>query len=262
MQESALHRMPAPPAAAMPPPDSPSLPSEEQARADLYALCARLLLAPPDEPLLDALAAADPPVPQRPGHPLEQAWERLATGAALVGAAGVRDEFGALFTGIGTPLLNPYGSLYLAGFLMEKPLARLRNDLAALGLARAPGSGELEDHLGALCETMRVLVAGVPGSLPPQPVARQKRFFDAHLAPWYERCLQDIRDADGANFYRLVAGFVQAFLDLEAQAFAIEANGIADDDPAAETAPTAARCADQGDHANHLSYTNRPEPIR
>jgi TorA maturation chaperone TorD len=132
----------------------------------------------------------------------------------------VRGEFSALFEGIGNPLLNPNGSWYLTGHLNDVPLASLREDMARLGLARAPGVGDFEDHLGALCETMRVLVAGAPG-FQRRPLGVQKQFFEAHLRPWYAACLADIAGAGPANFYRVVARVVDAFLSIEAQAFAV-----------------------------------------
>ena len=54
-----------------------------------------------------------------------------------------------------------HGSWYLTGFLMEKPLAVLRDDLTALGLARRDSCGEPEDHLAALCDVMRALLIDV-----------------------------------------------------------------------------------------------------
>ena len=142
---------------------------EDQARADLYALAARLLLAPPDAALLADLAAADPILGSQDERPLEEAWEKLVLAAGLMDADAVADEFNALFISLGTPPLNPYGSLYLSGFMNDTPLAQLRTDLAALGLARVAGVAEFEDHLGALCETMRVLV------MRRTPLARQHR---------------------------------------------------------------------------------------
>jgi TorA maturation chaperone TorD len=196
------------------------LSGEDQARTDLYALTARLLLVPPGAALLDDLACADP-IGGGPGATaLDQAWEKLVLAASVIDAAAVTDEFDTLFISTGTPPLNPYGSFYLSGNLNDRPLAALRGDLVRLGLARAPGVGEFEDHLGALCETMRVLVAGGPG-LRRQPLARQRQFFETHIAPWYQRCLADIASAEGANFYRLVAGFAAAFLAVEAEGFAV-----------------------------------------
>lgn len=192
--------------------------AEDQARADLYALLARLLLAEPDDLLLRELAGLQ--VPAFPSRPLDCAWAALAQAAQRLSPDAVRDEYAALFTSIGNPLLNPFGSLYLAGFINEKPLVRLRSDLARLGLARRSGSRELEDHLGALCESMRILIEGA-GNCPPQPLAVQHHFFSTHIAPWYERFLHDMRNAQGANFYRQVADLADAFLEIEAQAFEV-----------------------------------------
>lgn len=194
---------------------------EDQARADLYTLIACLLQAPPDTALLQHLAGADALAAEPPGNPLEQAWEKLVLAASVVEAEAVRAEFNSLFIGIGTPQVNPYACLYLAGFLMEKPLAALRDDLGRLGLARAPGIAETEDHLAALCETMRLLIMGIEAGHR-QPLSVQQAFFATHLAPWYGRCLADIRQASGANFYRLVADLAEAFFDLERQAFDLE----------------------------------------
>lgn len=195
------------------------LSGEDQARADFYGLFAHLLLAPPDAALLAALAAAEP-ISAAGEFALEDAWLKLTQAAGVVDAAAVADEFSAMFISTGTPPLNPYGSFYAAGHLNDAPLADLRHDLARLGLARAPGVGEFEDHLGALCETMRVLIQGGPG-MAPRELAVQKAFFEAHIRPWYAACLADIAGSSDANFYRVVAGVVDAFLVIEAQAFAV-----------------------------------------
>jgi TorA maturation chaperone TorD len=194
---------------------------EDQARSDLYALAARLLLAPPDAALLAGLAAADPILAEGGDHVLSDAWEKLVLAASVMDADAVAEEFDLLFISSGTPAINPYGSLYLSGFMHDTPLAELRADLAVFGIGRVRGAGESEDHLGVLCETMRVLIAGGPG-IPRQPLARQKAFFEARIAPWYARCLNDIKNAGGANFYRLIAAFVAALLAIEAEAFAVE----------------------------------------
>lgn len=201
-------------------PMAPPVTDVDQARADMYALLAALLLRLPSAGLLHALSAADS-LPAAPGHALDAAWENLVAAAGVIDQQAVRDEFDALFISVGTPLLNPYGSRYLTGFMMERPLARLRDDLHALGLARASSVAESEDHLGALCEVMRVLIGGTHGAYP-KPVATQKTFFFTHVAPWYGRCLDDIAAAPPARFYQCVARFAQAFLDLEREAFLID----------------------------------------
>jgi len=197
------------------------LPSEDQARSDLYALAARLLLAPADAALLRGLAAAEPIASTGADHSLADAWEKLTQAASVMDADAADEEFETLFISSGTPALNPYGSLYISGFMNDTPLAELRADLARFGIGRVRGVFESEDHLGALCETMRVLIAGGPG-IRRQPLAQQKAFFEARIAPWYARCLNDMKNAEGANFYRLIAGFVGALLAIEAEAFAVE----------------------------------------
>lgn len=197
------------------------LAAEDQARADLYALAARLLLAPPDGPLLAGLAGAAPIASSGDTHALADAWENLRLASSVMDADAVSEEFDALFISSGTPPLNPYGSLYVAGYMNDTPLAELRADLARFGIGRVRGAFESEDHLGALCETMRVLIAGDAG-IRRQPLAVQKTFFEARIAPWYARCLADMRQAEGANFYRLIAAFVSALLAIEGEAFAVE----------------------------------------
>jgi TorA maturation chaperone TorD len=195
--------------------------AEDQARADLYALIAALLLRPPTTALLSAIAVAPALPGEQSDSALDQTWTALVSAAAATDRLAVEDEFNTLFISVGTPAINPYGSRYLAGFMMEKPLAALRDDLASLGLARARGVTELEDHLGALCEIMRVLVAGT-ADIDASSVQQQKAFFLTHIAPWYSRCLDDMRAADSARFYRCVADFCAAFFAVEFQAFEMD----------------------------------------
>lgn len=179
---------------------------EELGRADVYALLAALLLGP-DAQLIASLAAL--PRNEALQDEPELAWDELLAAAQRCGPQALQ-EYDALFIAAGTPRLNPYQCYYLAGWLMDKPLAALREDLRRLGLARAPGATELEDHLGALCETMRVLIASG------RSAAVQQEFFERHLAGWSARCLQDIATAPGADFYRAVAAVAQTFFEQEA----------------------------------------------
>lgn len=203
------------------------LPQEEQGRANLYGLLARLLLAPPDDALLDSLAGADSIVSADSEQPLDRAWDQLSLAARLIPFEAVREEFSDLFVSATIPRINPYGSLYMAGFLHEKPLAALRTDLAQLGLARRSGVAETEDHLGALCETMRRMIMGGQG-VARQPVERQHEFFEMHIAPWSAICLEHLRQADGARFYPRLADLADAFFDLELAAFDVAEEFAAD----------------------------------
>lgn len=186
----------------------------EHARAGFYSLLAYLLLAPPSAELLRALANADP-IAAEAGD-LADAWENLVLAASIMDADAVREEFDTLFVSTGTPLLNPNASLYLSGFMMDRPLAALRTSLRELGLARQPGVLDLEDHLGSLCETMALLIRTG------RPLATQKAFFDEHIASWADPCLEEMRSAQGANFYQHVASTLGAFIAVEREAFEMD----------------------------------------
>jgi TorA maturation chaperone TorD len=129
----------------------------------------------------------------------------------------IAQEFDALFGGIGKPEVYLYGSHFLSGFLNEKPLARLRTDLAALGLARDDAMSETEDHVACLCEVMRYLIAGDDVAV--ANLTRQRAFFSQHLQPWVARMCGDIEQHPRARFYSALAGLTRAFMDVEAQGF-------------------------------------------
>lgn len=186
---------------------------EETARADLYGLLATLFYAPPTQDLLDTVAAA----PVEGDGALQQAWARLVAACRDTSAEAVREEYESLFIGVGKPDLILYGSWYLSGFMMEKPLAALRNDLAALGLQRDDGMAESEDHIAALCEVMRYLIAS--DDVVHANLDTQKRFFGSHLQPWAGAMCDAIIQHPQAGFYSTVAALAKVFFDVEMQAF-------------------------------------------
>ncbi|MDO8298446.1 molecular chaperone [Lacisediminimonas sp.] len=186
---------------------------EETARADLYGLLATLLYAPPSQALLDTIGSA-----QTQGEGvLERAWAELVGACRTADEETVRAEYEQLFLGTGKPEVILYGSYYLAGFLMEKPLVELRDDLARLGLQRVESMPESEDHLAALCEVMRYLIAS--DDLAHANLDTQKSFFAAHMQPWVQDCCTALAVHPSALFYKPVAALAQAFLDVEMQAF-------------------------------------------
>ncbi|HEV7618634.1 MAG TPA: molecular chaperone TorD family protein [Burkholderiaceae bacterium] len=186
---------------------------EETARADLYGLLATLFCAPPSQALLDTIGSA-----QTQGEGvLELAWAELVAAARQAQAETVRDEYEQLFIGVGKPEVMLYGSYYLSGFLMEKPLAALRTDLAKLGLQRADSVVESEDHIAALCEVMRYLIASddvTQGSL-----AMQKKFFADHIQAWVNDLCIALAAHPHAKFYVPVAQVARSFFEVEMQAF-------------------------------------------
>jgi TorA maturation chaperone TorD len=198
---------------------APPLPPAEQERADLFGLIGALLLAPP-LPLLQALSVA-PEMTGGGSDALAPAWRALVLAARALGPEGVQREHAQLFVAVGEPALDPRASRYLRGVPMHEPLVPLRAALRELGLARQRGAAFPEDHLGALCESMRLLAAGGPG-FARRPLAVQHAFFAAHLAPWVDACLRDLRQAEGACFYAALADLAQAFFDLERRAFELE----------------------------------------
>ena len=209
-------------------PFAPPLPPHEQARADLFGLIGALLLAPPP-PLLQALATA-PAMAASSHDALAPAWQSLVLAARALDAEGVQREHAQLFIAVGEPALDPRATHYLRGVPMHEPLLPLRAALRELGLARQRGAAFPEDHLGALCESMRLLAAGGPG-FTARPLAVQKQFFADHVAPWVDACLRDLRQAEGACFYAALADLAQAFFDLERRAFELEdADALETDD--------------------------------
>ena len=196
---------------------------EDQARADFYALLARLFGAAPDAPLLAAVAAArplEPPPDAGDALAVATAWDALCAASALADAGVVGEEFQALFVGVGRSEVSPYASHYL-GPQSGRPLAEIRSTLDGLGLARKAESSEFEDHLSVMLETMRLLVSG-DAERPPADIAVQRDFCERHLLSWVFACCTAIMDCPIANYYRHVASFASCFLALERDSFAME----------------------------------------
>jgi TorA maturation chaperone TorD/DNA-binding transcriptional regulator YdaS (Cro superfamily) len=190
----------------------PEIDEFDAARAQEYALIAVLLARAPDVALLDRLATL-----RGDATPLGLAHAALAEAASRASPKRVEREFFNLFIGLGRGELLPYGSYYLTGFLHERPLARLRESLAQLGIERAQGQAEPEDHAAILCEIMAGLVSGRFGA----PAGADRELFDAHLAPWIGRFFADLERAEQADFYRHVGTLGRVFIDIETEAFAL-----------------------------------------
>jgi TorA maturation chaperone TorD/DNA-binding transcriptional regulator YdaS (Cro superfamily) len=182
----------------------------DAARVREYTLLATLLSSAPSSALLSEIAQLD-----GDETPLGRAHAALAEAAAEVTTAAVEREYFDLFVGLGRGELLPYGSYYLTGFLNERPLARLRDDLAALGIERVENHFEPEDHAATLCEIM----AGLAGGRFPASEEAQRAFFEKHVAPWMGRLFADMETAASAKFYRSVGSLGRLYLEIEAEAF-------------------------------------------
>ncbi len=189
---------------------------EETARAELYGLLAMLYYAPPAPELLAQLRVAATEAPAAGGF-LEEPWRGLVGAARALDDIQVQQEYSALFGGVGRPEVYLFGSHYLSGFLNEKPLAKLRESLAGLGLARDEAMPETEDHVAYLCEVMRYLIAGDDVAV--ANLTRQRDFFAEHLQPWVLQMCDAVAQHPKARFYAALAEFTRAFLNVEMQGF-------------------------------------------
>ena len=194
----------------------PSTLDEETARAEVYGLLSALYYAPPTAELISNIRVAVTEAPAA-GALLEASWGELVAAARRLSPEDMAREYDALFGGVGKPEVYLFGSHYLSGFLNEKPLAALRTDLAALGLARDEAMPETEDHVAYLCEVMRYLIAGDDVAV--ANLTRQREFFTRHLQPWVLTLCEAVSAYPKADFYRSVAGFTQTFISVETQGF-------------------------------------------
>jgi TorA maturation chaperone TorD len=88
-----------------------------------------------------------------------------------------------------------------------------------LGLERAQGHFDPEDHLGTLFEIM----SGFAAAHFVVPAGEEREFFEKHIAPWASRFFADLEHAAHARFYRAVGALGRIFIDIEAEGFAMEA---------------------------------------
>lgn len=189
---------------------------EDRLRADLYNFLGLLLATPPTTETLSMTAGLT-----GDDTPLGEAVNALARIAKHSKPAGVESEFNKLFIGLGRGELLPYASYYLTGFLNEKPLAKLRRDMAARGLTRAENVYEPEDNIASLMEMMGAMIAGRFGRT--FDVADQKTFFNTHIAPWAGHFYTDLEAAKNSVFYAAVGQVGRVFMDIEAEAFRMSA---------------------------------------
>ena len=179
-------------------------------RAQEYALLATLLSSAPSQALFEQISQLN-----GDATPLGRAHATLAEASSIAVASEVEREYFDLFVGLGRCELLPYASYYATGFLNERPLSRLRDDLVALGIERVENNFEPEDHAATLCEVMAGLVAArFPASL-----EAQRAFFEKHVSCWMGRLFADMEKAQNAKFYRSVGTLGRVFLEIESEAF-------------------------------------------
>ena len=183
---------------------------EQQYRASAYSILAALLRKVPEGEVLEHVANFSEVSVDEDEMLLAMSTLGLAAKSSELSA--IDDEYHDLFIGLGRGELVPYGSWYMTGYLMEKPLSILRDDLKDLGFERDESVVEPEDHVAALCEVMSLLIsdAGVDAET-------QTAFFEKHMSSWMGKFFTDLSEAESAVFYRAVGRFGSAFLNLEKQ---------------------------------------------
>jgi TorA maturation chaperone TorD len=193
-----------------------ALAPEDQARANLYALLARLFYAPPDRELLAALARSEALAAEEPDSALAGAWRDLMAAAAVLDPEAAREEYESVFVGTGKAEVTLYTGAYTIKSALDNPLLEIREYLAKHGFVRRENVFEPEDHVAALCETMRYLVSEN------QDDARQRQFFATFLWPAAGPLCDAMESASGTNFYKHVARLAKYFFAVEHSAFGME----------------------------------------
>jgi TorA maturation chaperone TorD len=135
----------------------------------------------------------------------------------------IRNEYVELFVGVGRGEVLPFASYYLTGFLNDRPLANLRGEMDAIGIKRAEGVREPEDHIASLFDIMVGLIRGDYGRV--YSVAEQGTFFEKHIEPWGQLLMRDVEEAKTAIFYAPVGTMGRVFLEIESKAFEMDLTG-------------------------------------
>lgn len=182
----------------------------DRERAALFALLGRLLSEAPGPALLARLRGLD-----GDGRtPVGKALSGLAAAAGATDAEAAEREHFRLFIGVGRGELMPYASWYVTGFLHDRPLAELRAALRRLGVERAPGVSDPEDHVAFACDAMAGLLDGRFAGGPDAAAD----FFARHLRPWAARFFADLEKAEAARFYRAVGTLGRVAIEIEGAA--------------------------------------------
>ena len=119
--------------------------NEDQLRADMYSFLANLLRAEPSVELVNQLTKLE-----SDESPIGKSIKTLSKLASSLDLPTIRDEYVRIFIGVGRGEILPFASYYLTGFLKDKPLAKLRNDMKEIGIQLAENVKEPEDHIASL----------------------------------------------------------------------------------------------------------------
>ena len=187
---------------------------EELARANFYALIARLFYAAPDAQLIAELRQARP---IEGDGALGAAWREMVDASASAFPVALENEHTELFVGTGKAEVTPYLSHYVLKYSNDIPLVELRQQLAAWRIGRRENVPEYEDHIAGICEAMRFAIA-----VQQRSYEEQRKFFARFIYPGASAFCDAVVASPNARFYRLVARFARAFFEIEKAAFEMD----------------------------------------
>ena len=197
--------------------DDDQLSAEDRARANVYALIGRLFYNAPDSDLL-ARICNESEAGDGAGNAstLGEAWRALQVACKRAYPAAVKQEYDTLFVGVGKAEVTPYTSGYVTQSAPDRHLVTLREQLDTWGLARGTSASEVEDHISGLCDIMRFLIEQRVS------IANQRLFFEGFLYPGALPLCEAVMTAPSAGFYKQIALFTKAFLELDKGAFEMD----------------------------------------
>jgi TorA maturation chaperone TorD len=192
--------------------------NEDQLRADMYSFLANLLRAEPSAELVNQLTKLE-----SDESPIGKSIKTLSKLASSLDLPTIRDEYVRIFIGVGRGEILPFASYYLTGFLKDKPLAKLRNDMKEIGIELAENVKEPEDHIASLFDMMSGLILGKFSKK--FSIGEQKEFFNKHLASWVDLLMRDIESSRIAVFYSPIGTIGREFMEIERSSFSMDVTG-------------------------------------
>ena len=192
--------------------------AEDQLRADMYSFLASLLRTEPNAELVNQLTNLE-----SDDSPIGKSIKTLSKLASSMDLPTIRDEYVRIFVGVGRGEILPFASYYLTGFLKDKPLAKLRNDMKEIGIELAENVKEPEDHIASLFDMMSGLILGKFNKK--FSISEQKDFFNKHLGPWVDLLMRDIESSKIAVFYSPIGTIGREFIEIERSSFSMDVTG-------------------------------------
>ena len=192
--------------------------AEDKLRADMYSFLASLLRTEPTAELVNQLTNLE-----SDDSPIGKSIKTLSKLASSMDLPTIRDEYVRIFVGVGRGEILPFASYYLTGFLKDKPLAKLRNDMKEIGIELVENVKEPEDHIASLFDMMSGLILGKFNKK--FSIGEQKDFFNKHLNPWVDLLMRDIESSKMAVFYSPVGTIGREFIEIERSSFSMDVTG-------------------------------------